>query len=273
MKKITKPISQSATKIDLKTLFSGFAQEMRATFKTLGSISHGPTKGLCQESEWILWLRRYLPQRYSVGTGFIVDSKGEQSAQQDIIIFDRQYSPLFMVHPDVQYIPAEAVYAVIEVKTNLSKPELLDAAEKISSVKSLYRAPAQDVVHAGGVFPPQQRGRILGFVASYSTVWKGHGIWGNLEKILTVTSDQIDGGCVLDKGAFSAFYSPKRAIIQHTTSANDALIGFLGLMTEEIKKLGTTPPWDLAEYSSVLLKLRAPVFKQAVKPTKRMPIG
>jgi hypothetical protein len=60
-------------------------------------------------------LRGFLPWRYQVGTGFVVDQSGNKSEQQDIILYDRQYSPALLSSDDVEqsiYVPVESVYAV-----------------------------------------------------------------------------------------------------------------------------------------------------------------
>jgi hypothetical protein len=63
-------------------------------------------------------LRRKLPQIYHVGHGHIVDARGVNSPQLDIIIADNSVSPvLFETENGTQYFPYEAVYAIGEVKT------------------------------------------------------------------------------------------------------------------------------------------------------------
>ena len=47
--------------------------------------------------------------------------KGRTSDQIDIVIYDRQYTPRLLDQRHHKYIPAEAVYAVFEVKPTLNK--------------------------------------------------------------------------------------------------------------------------------------------------------
>ena len=160
--KAVRTASYAPAKVSLKELFSSIADEMVASFNTMTSVSHAPTRGGGHEIVWREWLCKYLPNRYKVDGGFIIDSAGNQSLQQDLIIFDRQYSPLLLNKDGILFVPAEAVYAVIEVKSKLGSSEIADALNKISSAKALLRTPSQAVNHAGGLFPPKERGPILG---------------------------------------------------------------------------------------------------------------
>ena len=249
-----KPLLSNTKRIKLAQLFSNIGREMAASFKTLASVKHGPSKGSDEEATWIDWLNHYLPKRYAVGSGFITDSKGNQSLQQDIIIFDRQYSPLLLVRKEMLFVPSESVYAVIEVKTNLNASQIRDAARKIESVKGLLRSPAQSVAHAGGIFPPQERGRIFGYVVANTSVWIKRGSWPGLERCLGRYPEHIDGGCILDSGAFSLGAGSKE--MQLIIDKKHPLFGFFGLLFEDMKTLGTTPPWDLGQYSIEIQRLR-----------------
>lgn len=51
-------------------------------------------KGDASESVWRELLQAYLPKRYQAETAHVVDSKGAFSDQIDVVVFDRQYSPL-----------------------------------------------------------------------------------------------------------------------------------------------------------------------------------
>lgn len=250
------PRSFTPVKADLEKLFSSIAEEMASSFKTMASVSHAPTRGSGHEAIWGDWLKKYLPQRYAVAApGFIIDSKGNQSLQQDLIIFDRQYSPLLLNKDEVLFVPAEAVYAVVEVKSNLTPAELRDAIKKIASSKELLRTPAQAVIHAGGVFPPKERGQIFGYVVAGTSSWKDRVRVETLAKLSGESPNILDGGCILDGAAFSVQYSDEKTAIK-SVDGGQALFGFLALLVEDLKPLGTTPPWDLALYSSTSRALR-----------------
>jgi hypothetical protein len=69
----------------------------------------------------------------------IISVNGQVSKQCDIVIVDRS-TPRLRDIKSHHVIPAECVYGVIEVKTRLTGPELVDACNKIASVKRLRRS-------------------------------------------------------------------------------------------------------------------------------------
>lgn len=112
--------------IDIKKLFSALDEEMRLKLSSkIDQIYHPTAKGNETELNWIGLLSNYLPARYKVDTGFIVDFEGNISEQIDIIIYDRHFTPFIFRGENTLYIPAEGVYAVFEVKPSLSKKYLI----------------------------------------------------------------------------------------------------------------------------------------------------
>lgn len=88
-------------------------------------VDHGPTVGTYRENLLQSTLRKHLPERYHVATGFI----NGLDKQLDILIYDRvDYAPVFR-EGDLVVVPSESVRAVIEVKTKLSSKTLTSALE------------------------------------------------------------------------------------------------------------------------------------------------
>jgi hypothetical protein len=84
-------------------------------------LPHAGERGDNDDERFKAFLRRTLPHRYSIGTGFLVSSNVESkpSAQTDIIIFDEfTNSPLFR-ELSASVFPVEIVFATIEVKGNV----------------------------------------------------------------------------------------------------------------------------------------------------------
>lgn len=86
-------------------------------------------------------LEQILPRGIAVGSGFIIDSFGGTSRQQDVVLYEEDICPVFSVNntPETTYYPSEGVIAVGEVKTSLNRSTLEDAFKKIASVKKLQR--------------------------------------------------------------------------------------------------------------------------------------
>lgn len=93
-------------------------------------VSHSGTVGTYRESLLQNVLRKHLPERYHVATGFIYGCP----RQIDILIYDRlDYAPLFR-EGDLVVVPPNSVRAVIEVKTSLTADELRKSLKLLSAV-------------------------------------------------------------------------------------------------------------------------------------------
>jgi len=131
-------------KINIKKLFSALDEEMRLKLSSkIDEIYHPTARGIETELNWIGLLRAYLPERYTVDSGFVVDHKGNISEQIDIIIYDRHFTPFIFRGENVVYIPAEGVYAVFEVKPHFDKNYYNYAVKKHKSVTALKRTSAK----------------------------------------------------------------------------------------------------------------------------------
>src|SRR5262249_53722384 len=93
------------------------------------SITHSGKRGEVTERHFLDAMRRYLPRRYSVDSAIVIDSFGHTSDQIDIVVFDQQFTPVLLDQQNHKYVPAEAVYAVLEVKPTFNKEYLHYAGE------------------------------------------------------------------------------------------------------------------------------------------------
>lgn len=81
-------------------------------------------------------LRRFLPQKYRIGTGFVVKRQNinvdhKTSKQIDLIVYDTSFPSLFS-EGDFVIIPPEAVKGIIEVKTNLQNQTPIEVIGKMN---------------------------------------------------------------------------------------------------------------------------------------------
>ena len=70
----------------------------------------------------------------------------------------------------VEYIPAESVYAVFEVKQILNSSNIVYAQQKIESVRKLKRTSTK-ILHAGGTFEPMEPKWIIGGVITLTSTY------------------------------------------------------------------------------------------------------
>lgn len=110
-------------------------------FKDSKSGTTPSTVGIAAEQPVRDQLVQILPRGIGVGEGFVIDSYGGTSRQQDVILFERDICPVFSINntPQTTYYPCEGVIAVGEIKSLLDRSSLKDAFEKIASVKQLRR--------------------------------------------------------------------------------------------------------------------------------------
>jgi hypothetical protein len=124
-------------------LESAFAaeQEVLAVQLKLSSesITHDGVLGEVNEQYFIHTLRKYLPKRYAIDNGIVIDSNGATSDQIDIVIYDNLYTPTLLDQHAHRFIPAESVFCVLEVKPTINKQYLEYAGNKAKSVRVLER--------------------------------------------------------------------------------------------------------------------------------------
>ncbi|MYB36674.1 MAG: hypothetical protein F4Y26_04625 [Gammaproteobacteria bacterium] len=88
-------------------------------------------------------LRSVLPGWIGVGQGFVIDSYGHTSLQQDVVLFERSRSPVFRTLSDGEAIgnfPCECVIAAGEVKARTYSGWIADVFQKSESAKRMRRA-------------------------------------------------------------------------------------------------------------------------------------
>jgi hypothetical protein len=126
----------------LSQIFSQVAKRMRADFEeSRSAVAHRGSAGSIREDVFSRFLQAYLPQDVRVaGSGEVVSSDGNRSKQIDVLITDNRTPPLYAGGAERHaVVPTEAVYGVVEVKTNLTKATLLEACENIRSAKRLEK--------------------------------------------------------------------------------------------------------------------------------------
>jgi len=269
-----------SNKVNLKKLFFGLQSQMQAQLSTNRDfIPHPGSKGDSLEDTWIEWLRKYLPNRYCVDKAFVIDSEGSLSDQMDLVIYDQQYTPFVLSQNGIQYVPAEGVYAVFEVKPDLKgsvdmKGESVSyieyAGRKIESVRRLKRTSTY-IVDRGVKHHPRPLTKILGgILTSVNTIKKKDTIESQMKKLLGLKG--IDIGCSVDFGSFfidhegeedlnkmepmeriTDYYENREIKSIEFSNADTSLISFFfQLMRYLQQSIGTVAAIDLSEYSKAI---------------------
>lgn len=231
-----------------QTVFGQLQDTMLAELNmTSSTIKHPGTQGTATEDNWLKMFQNYLPSRYRAERGQVMDSKGGMSDQIDVIIFDRHFTPFLFNYNGVYFVPAESVYAVIEVKPTINKGYLEYAGEKAASVRKLHRT-SVPIPHAGGVYPPKALFPVLGGVVAKSVEWET-GLGKTFEKALAPkgVEDRIDFGCALDTGAFKVDHSGIMPVV--TVTAQNVLLAFFMGLLDSLQALASVPALDYKAYA------------------------
>jgi hypothetical protein len=126
-------------------IFSQAAKKLRQDFNELSNVPHAGLKGSEAEEIVRTFLRRHLPKRFDVGSGFVIDLGDNISKQTDVIVYDALNCPVYRASETAAIIPSDNVASVIEVKSRLDKDAMLDAFASINQVKGLSKTRPPDL--------------------------------------------------------------------------------------------------------------------------------
>jgi len=130
-------------------------------------LPHEGEKGGIRERRVADFLKSILPQCFGIGSGHIIDTRGNTSGQIDIIIYNALDGICLPIDEYYSLFPCESVHAAIEVKSTLSassgkKPSgsIYDCVQAAAKVKALRKA---------GEITPND---IPSIVFAYRSSWK-----------------------------------------------------------------------------------------------------
>lgn len=214
------------------------------------SITHDGVMGDVNERHFIEFLTRHLPKRYAVDSAIVIDSNGETSDQIDIVVYDNQYTPTLLGQHDHRFVPAEAVYAVIEVKPTINKVYLEYAGGKAASVRKLERT-SVPIKHAGGEFPAKPPIEIVSGIVAANIEWaEGFNSQAFHENLMALNPEStLNFGLALSGGTFDSFAAGLRI-----GPPDNSLAFFLFRLLEKLQSLGTAPAVDWNKYADVMVR-------------------
>jgi hypothetical protein len=212
------------------------------------AVGHPGARGEAAEDDWLRVLKAHLPYRYQADRAFVIDSRGERSEQIDVLIYDRQYSPLLYNQANQHYVPAESVYAVFEVKQDLSREHVLYAGKKAASVRRLHRT-STTVPHVEGVAKPRLLPPIVAGILTYQSSWSSPlGEPLRLALADLPADHSLNIGCALTHGTFEAFYTGGGEVCLTAIEGPRSLLQFLLRLLKHLQALATAPAIDYDAY-------------------------
>jgi hypothetical protein len=245
---------------DIEGAFADQEEELAATLARGRRITRQPgIVGDATEGGWKHMLCAFLPGRYGVVSGKVVDSQGHQSQQIDVIVHDTYYSPLMFTIGTDRFVPVESVYAVFEIKQTLNRAHLDAAAEKAESVRRLHRTSAEIPNHFGiGTSKDLSRFPILAGLLTSQSEWAvpfDDILRGHLEG--QTPEQAVDFGCALGAGAFDAEREPLvsgRSLIDLSTSVPGRALSFFAMrLLHRLQQLGTVGAIDYEAYAAPIV--------------------
>ncbi len=262
-------------KIEIKDLFISLQSQMQGVLATNSQfIVHPGSEGDSLENAWIELLRNYLPNRYSVDKAMVIDHEGNVSHQIDIVIYDNWFTPFIFNQNGFKYIPAEGVYAVFEVKPDISgsssgKHNIEYAGEKIASVRSLLRTSTQ-MINSGKKLPARPLTKIIGGIIGIKNSQKRETLETHIKGLSGFNT--LDMGCTAEDGSFfvdyetpdneeeiksekfedyKKYYEDRTFKSLEMSKPEHSLIMFLMQLTSYLQQsIGTVPAIDMKQYLS-----------------------
>lgn len=205
--------------------------------------THDGDLGEATEESWMELLKRYLPNRYAVDSAKVVDYKGHVSDQIDIVIYDPQYTPALYGDKKQRYLPRESVYAIFEVKQEVTKGTLEYAGDKLASVRALECTSAS-VVGNGREFPGRKPFEVLGGLLATRAQWVD-GLGDTfLSNLPNDESNKLD---FVFTGESGVYLKRDSKLLKGDASLIQGLFQFLDILN----KLGTVPSIDWSQYDKV----------------------
>jgi hypothetical protein len=172
------------------------------------SVQPSWSHGAAREGSIASFLETHLPERFAVTTGEAVDSQDRRSTQLDVIVYDRNLSaPLLRATDKGDLVPAEALLAVIEAKSKLTKAQAENCCSAVASLARLrpygkpFIAPREGGQHAEGRVRCQYS--VLAFDTDLGTRKWADSEWARIQAAATSEEaplERIDRIAVLTRG-------------------------------------------------------------------------
>jgi len=230
-------------------------QQLALTAKSAGSFQHRGIRGDERAEALCDFFTRHLPESFSTGKGEAIDYLDSRTGQLDLFIYDSATASPLLTAGENALLPAEALYAVIEVKSVLSQAELnkcADAAAKVRNLKPFKKGFSPSPTKGAA---PVDCYRCPYIVFAYTTDLSEDD-WAQKEfdRIKTAVhavggeADLFDRVVVLDRGMLR----PQIAAARLRDEENGVFLDvYIHLMNFLMKEKRRRPTIDLLAYASI----------------------
>jgi hypothetical protein len=136
-------MDRSLIKQHTSVIIKAFIAEAEA----IRNLRHRPEKGRLRELFTQKILAKFLTKQFGMGTGEIINQKGEQSDEIDIIVYDNRILPPFIEEQKVAIYPAECVLACIQVRSLIDKNIIQQYAKSARKLYDTIYNPSSSIYH------------------------------------------------------------------------------------------------------------------------------
>lgn len=229
-------------------------QKLRLDAAAADNFDHRVLKGGERAAALAEFLEKHLPGVFGVGSGEAIDYRDGRTGELDIVVYDKSTAAPIQASGESLLLPAEALYAVIEVKSVLSQDELdkcMNSAKRVRALRPFKRkfiaAPLDGSTHPDHYRCPY-------FVFSYKSNLGEEG-WARKEFERTKIAagkaacgmDMIDRILVLERGMLH----PQAGVVSEEDSSSTIFLDFyIHLMNFLTRERSRRPIIDWAAYSS-----------------------
>jgi hypothetical protein len=128
-------MNRSRKASSLADYWSGIHASLDGRLLSVQDYLRHPSSGFNAENYYRDLLKQYLPHRYAVESGFVVNVAGDRSAFIDVLIVDCLNIPPLSAEPHFKVFPAEAVVGAVEItsapKGNVQRSGVEETIEKL----------------------------------------------------------------------------------------------------------------------------------------------
>ena len=200
------------------------------------------------------FLGKHLPGVFGVGSGEALDYRDNRTGELDIFIYEKSTAAPIQTSNESLLVPAEALYAVIEVKSVLTQDELEKCMVAAKRVRALRPFKGKFIASPVAGETRDEHYRCPYFVFSYRSNLGREG-WAHKEYERTVLAatraecdiDNIDRIFVLDRGAL---HPQARVASEGANSAGIFLDFYIHLMNFLTRERSRRPTIDWTAYTS-----------------------
>lgn len=223
-------------------------------FKRAGTKKHTVLRGASREEALADFLTAQLPSRFAVTQGEAVDAKEHRTTQLDVVVYDRNLTAPLLSERSGDLLPAEALLAVIEVKSTLTKAELEKCARAAKSLAALEPYGRQFLPpRTAGEAADDGRTRCMYSVIAFTSDL-GEADWATKEwlrlhaatKTESVEVERIDRVLVLDRGMLVPPWA--RARISPDQGKGMLREWFLHVTNFLVREASRRPSFDFERY-------------------------